>query len=1069
MGENRLFIIFIVFIAIITSIFIVYKYKADIEEPFAIIGTIGTQNLGSEAARLASMIADARSIPMDKIQEIVSEKKVQKEREDKEKEAKAKEEKQKQEREAATLQQTLAENEADKSRPYSYLETLLSDLNVDFDITPEISAYHTNTYTVRFFRNNAYNICILADETQTAAKYTAYQLKFKPMSQDVIANKIVKAFQAKEDVKASLSLSIDRFYTNMLDKNADQFKAFAYQECAEFITKWRRIKQEMNDTNDIRSQVSKLTTAEKNRFNTIITKFYDSYIYANINNSDNPLNTIDINYGIYIDSVINKNRNYSVIIPEITRNLKNSKIYNDNNVFKKNILNHLEIHTKNITYLFQGILNAVKEDGSCFQENIGELEVDMRPCTLHFTDYYESCEKFGELYKLSPMQLQNLINKNTEVFKSILIKNIPYPIYIYDTLFIALIELYDRLNVLQYLQESPEKMKYIHIEHFREALKRQCDINILHSQNLLKQIESSIDTLCKKIWVDIFKLKVSYKKKQYNCFDIAIVRKRKLEDPNIQLCKITFSDELKEIHKVHGDDKEYERKLYNYKYSNKSDLWGACFYSVKAGENPDKIMSNYRKNYSLTSLCPEKPVLTNIKCKNGCASNNEDKFIPFHVEPVGNDISPYIMNPRLNIPANAIFMKIAFRNYKFKPDEIRGKNYVWLNKQMFSIDITFVKFNNQTKEFYIFEDRNAINSIMKNQLFTIRVNAEEVYLSPNNSQKQVYVCSFYNKKVYEYSVLPLNVSLTDFRVQNVSLKSMSPSADIYTKIIENRYSLRCNDWENMTNVISCINTLKNTLNTNLINSWKYELHDQKIKQGQQQAAKQNNINILSAKQAALNNEIKSTALCDANNPIFPTFSFWIKTGNDMIAQKQRLLDIENNYKTGLRSEERNIQYNLNNRRLGLFEIIYWEIQKKANQDKQWFATQKINQLEKEIQAQKIIIAPFEDKCRTINQNKIAIENEVRNINNEIASNNVEINNYNAKINRLNTQINDLASGRGANALQNVESYHINSYDFYKNIYERIKKQELLVSVLDKYLYSENVYLSNDDAIYINVA
>jgi hypothetical protein len=122
----------------------------------------------------------------------------------------------------------------------------------------------------------------------------------------------------------------------------------------------------------------------------------------------------------YMENLKQLNNIYTTFCSDIYQKIKTllekDDRYNSGNKINEYIYTNMIIPSKNKTintifldYIIHHINNILYFDSSCFDFHMEDkLEVDMRPCTLYFTDKFDECTKFETLYKLSKEQLDIL-------------------------------------------------------------------------------------------------------------------------------------------------------------------------------------------------------------------------------------------------------------------------------------------------------------------------------------------------------------------------------------------------------------------------------------------------------------------------------------------------------------------------------------------------------------------------------------------------------------------------------------------------------------------------------------
>jgi len=176
----------------------------------------------------------------------------------------------------------------------------------------------------------------------------------------------------------------------------------------------RNVKKKKNIT------IKELKSSHANVYNQFVNLFINTHIYSAFSNtgmsSSHPFFSIDLTYKSYIeyiniDEAISSEYNEVLKIVNKTINKKNI-VFNDTLEFKKNIFDILNIKP----IIIEGIDNIINQilqtDDKCWIQNNGDMDVNMRTCNVYFTPYKNMCDNFEEIFKLSNLQLDFLINQS---------------------------------------------------------------------------------------------------------------------------------------------------------------------------------------------------------------------------------------------------------------------------------------------------------------------------------------------------------------------------------------------------------------------------------------------------------------------------------------------------------------------------------------------------------------------------------------------------------------------------------------------------------------------------------
>jgi len=136
--------------------------------------------------------------------------------------------------------------------------------------------------------------------------------------------------------------------------------------------------------------------------------------------------------------------------------------------------------------------------------------------------------------------------------------------------------------------------------------------------------------------------------------------------------------------------------------------------------------------------------------------------------------------------------------------------------------LCFVSFNNETKQFVNTKDDTYLNDIIRDNLFTIKSAPSGFSIGPNTSERTIYICSFYNNVLYEFTTKKIKFSLLDLAINDKFLGHH----DVYKKISNNIWLLskisNCYNVNSYNNnygkTKGCLNSVKDLLNQNMLES-----------------------------------------------------------------------------------------------------------------------------------------------------------------------------------------------------------------------------------------------------------
>lgn len=831
-----------------------------------------------------------------------------------------------------------------------------------------------------------------------------------------IYNAICQGYISKQS--PDFATNVKYFFENLMKKYAYFHERFVYENLGTFL-------KEEKKNNNIKTSTDLKSSKYVDRYDAFIDSFLDTFIYQ----------YFDINetYKSYIENInINKKISiqYKYILSFISKIKEKGVIIYDNNLkFRKRLLKLLDIISLIENYIGNIINEILQNNDKCWIQNNGDMNVNMRPCSIYFVSYRNMCDMFEDIYKLSTLQIEFLIKQNTDIYRKYTINNVTKKIFIYDDAILNFINSNDMTAMVNKQTRKVILNDSNILSQFIDVIKNIFNITNLNDQD--DNIKNIIDNLISYI----YNAKVNYNNNDYYCLDLYRILKQKLENKNIQLCK-TQLPELKEV----SDDLEYnysvEKKILNYRHINPTELWGSCFYNLKDHEINDiskqkQIIDNLNKKYNITPSC-DNNVIENITCNSGCAKDNKNKFLSFDTTSFGN--SETILNNAINIPNNYIFMKIKINNSgNFKNPECKYK-------------ISFVSFDNVTKKFKTYNDNNNLNSLIRDNLFNIKPAKAGFSIGPNVSNKIIYSCSFYNDALYEYNIRKISFSLKDILVNDIFLGNY----DFYRKLRSNLKLNQCNT-QTYDATKNCLNDIKNTLNDNEINNLKNAIHNHESRKNNLQ----NSINYINS--VISNKEQEYYRSC--SNPF----------SSLLMKAYLKVIEIYNSQISNLNN---NLIKHQNDKR-------WWENSYRARWPWEWISkAANINELNKKISNTQNEINQTIPKRNSAQNVYNSLNIKCNNINNEINNLKNQKNNYQNTINNeIDPQIRKITNDinnyqRSPQYLQNIENYHINNINFVKEILKYNNDDtSLSQSFIKKYLATLNdkiLLFSNDDSIYIQI-
>jgi len=805
------------------------------------------------------------------------------------------------------------------------------------------------------------------------------------------------------------------YYENYLNKYAYFHERFVYENLGMFL-------KEIKKTDNIKTSAEIKSSKYVDRYDAFIDSFLDAFIYQ----------YFDINetYKSYIEN-INKNQNISIqydyIVSFISKiKERNAIIYEDPLEFQKRLLKLSNIMSLIENYIDNVINEILQNNDKCWIQNNGDIDVDMRTCSVYFIEHRNMCDMFEDIYNLSTLQIEFLIKQNTNIYKTYTINDGEKTIYIYDDMFLNIINNNDKNLMVDKNRKVILKKKNILSQFINGLLKQVDNVKLKYEFENLKKVINDII-------YNIYNLSIKYNGNTYFCLDLYRILKQKLENKNIQLCK-TKIPELKEVSHELDYNYKVEKKILNYNHINPIELWGSCFYNLKDHEINDiskqkQIIDNLNKKYNITPSC-DNNVIENIKCKSGCFKGNQNKFLSFDTTSFGN--SKTILNNAINIPEHHIFMKITINNIgNFKNLQCKYK-------------ISFVSFDNVTKKFKTYNNNNNLNTIIRNNLFNIKPTNIGFSVVPNISQKNIYSCSFYNGTLYKYNIRNIAFSLKDILVKDIYLGNY----DFYRKIRSNLSLNQCNS-QIYNTTKDCLNNIKNTLNDNEMNNLKniLQYHENR------KSNLQNSINNINSVISNKEQEYYRSCSNPFSSLLMKAYLKVIENYNSQISK------LNNN----LRNHQKDKKWWEQSYRA----VLIWEwISKAAN----------INELNKKISNTQNEINQTISKRNNAQNVYNSMNIRCNNINNEINNLKNQKNNYQNTINNeIDPQIRKITNNihnyqRSPQYLQNIENYHINNINFVKEIL-KYNNNTLSQSFIKKYLATLNdqiLLFSNDNSIYIQI-
>lgn len=796
-----------------------------------------------------------------------------------------------------------------------------------------------------------------------------------------------------------------------------------------------KIKNKYQDILSFEDFINKLTPQEKDIYNISLNNILDKYIYDDLEESSNPFNKLfdfKYTYKTYIENVTSESTTlkykdkYQLLIKKIDDILSSNIIFNDYIAFIKNaFLNIYQLYISNFesTTVFNTIYFLLKNDNKCFIQNYGEVNATMRQCQVYLIQEKNMCDLFEDLYKLSPLQLEFLLIKNPNIRKP---RNL-YPnksIYIYDDAFMMIINNYYK----QFFIDVSNNVK-IHtylLNMFVISLELHTRIIIPNKKNPSSDIINTINDIV----YDIFNLETTYKGKKYKCLDVYRIQQQ-VKVNNIQICKARLP-ELKEIDTVNNSI-IHDRKTPN--SINPSELFGTCFYELtpNSTENDrNNIINIYSQKYKINKFCDNN--LTNIKCTN-CANNT---FVGFDTKNLMYTKESVILNTRININDNLLFMRVRL----FSNDN---------NIHRISFSIDFVKFNNNTKEFYKINDKRYINTILIENLFKISNNHESYILTNIYSKKNIYCCNFFNSALFEYSNIEIDFNLNDLLFLNNDGKQLNIKRFIIKDLFKNKnYDLlKCRNISvNFNSSKDCYNRIIDDMNQSKLNDINNNIRNN-----------ENEINILNNQLHNVSNTLNSIKEQERSKCGKNTFGYLMnKSFNNMLYDYQKKI---NDFDREINGLNNHLRYWDKYKPYTVFDAIHrTKMINDARNDIKNKTSDK-NKLNNSIKVIKLLIDKYESVCKSLDS---------------------QISNYQQKKSELNYQLSNKINNLNYNKLERER--RINTPEYKSIDIMQIEDEIDLVSKLsvrninfnntliyNKIInnkFGDSLLLSNDNCIYIQL-
>jgi hypothetical protein len=868
-------------------------------------------------------------------------------------------------------------------------------------------------------------------------------------NQDDVFNSIAYAMQN------TISLSkqrLEKYYSDLVYAQQPLIKQTVYTEISDRVL---QIKERVKAR--IPSPTAEQIMANRNQdeirtYDNFKEYFLSQHIYNDFENSNNPLKTINYSYETYLDSLAPSQAGiytsyYANILNTIKQKLDKSKpAYKDNNEIRRRII-RLNIDVNK--YIFPIINKLLTSDNKCFIQNYGNLDVNMRPCRLYLVKERNMCDLFEGIYKMSNTQLSFLLNihgPNWMSYERPSSTSIFY-IYVYDKLFLTIINSVKQSDVFDGNAAKTNIPEKEIMSRFRNV------IGNIYSRNRISEDTSSVYTtrLIQQIIKDIYTRTLQYNNKTYNCLALHRIKEQKEKNNGKQLCKIEIP-ELREIESEYTYKTPIEYKIQGHTHVNKPELWGSCFYNVPSNQLSDSsrqaISSTIKSKYNITPSC-DNNIIDNVKCKTGCAPNNQDKYMAFDASSFSYDAATMKLNEAIYIPQDLVFLRINpnISSYESKRTELR-----------------FVRFNNTTKKFDTIQDAYTLNSIVKQKLFTIKVNGSTLSLEPNTSQKQVFICNLYNGVLYEYSNHEMSFSLNELtRQDNKSLVQKTlPSRKVYADVRKYIYVLSyvshlasaCGNFSQYNNDYDktkyCMNELKNLLNNTVLSNLTDGLKQYQSEKSYQEGILSGIDQRIAAKEQELSTQCS------------PATYAQLKQYKDQVDAHNAKINEHNSTWHRLNGELRNWE----GWRPDWWKPWEWIHKVKMTNDTKrymWEVNQAISQVSTKRDAVSREYRAIDDRCNNI-------KNTIQNYRAEkTPPQNIINNNINPNIQKKQNDIDAYNRQDPEFFYQNVETYDVNNLDIVSDILKL--NSPLSIDFVWKYcmlMYNNKFLTSNDDCIYIQV-
>lgn len=628
-------------------------------------------------------------------------------------------------------------------------------------------------------------------------KSTYVQKSLNDFNSENVYNTIARAFANKN---SSVRVDAQTYYAQYLNNYTSLHREYIYSALGAFVQSKKK-----NGIRTIEHLKRSLTALEAQQYNIIMSEFYRKYIYDDI--SSNRLHPLyDFRDQTFQNYFTSSNIDDSAI-REYFNAVKNHLMgrinqratsYADQQEFMRLFLKALGIFTLFENKIDDFIVELLNNDNKCFIQNNGEMNVKMRPCGIYFTPKKNMCDMFEDIYMLSNFQLQMLLNY-AQKLRQYTIRDVAKQIDIFDQAFLDIIN-NNRKEIL-----TAESLNEDVSAAFLNVLK------VHYGESITIPVANDV---IKSIIKNIYGTTVKYNKKEYNVLDLYRIREQKLKK-GIQICKLKLP-ELKEIDSEVSPlyTQTREKKVHEHNHANPPELWGSCFYNLNSNQLNEMsrrmITNDMKMKYNLLPSCDEN-IIENIKCKEGCVLNTQNKYLAFDTSAFDYRNTKLIINEGINIPNNLIFMKIT------------------PNLQTYKFMISFVIFDNVNKRFIEMSNITHLNNVVRDNLFTIKQASDRFAVGPNKSEKQVYACFFYNGILHTYSKRGVTFSLAEhFNIKNITLGKNSAYTNIQKNIhllsqIANCANVKSYD-NNYVKTKDCLNNIKDLLNAYILDMLKRVLN-----------------------------------------------------------------------------------------------------------------------------------------------------------------------------------------------------------------------------------------------------